>query len=35
MISIHAPHMGRDFRVVVRVHNASAISIHAPHIGRD
>ena len=35
IISIHAPHTGRDFRVVVRVHNASAISIHAPHTGRD
>ncbi len=35
LISIHAPHTGRDdYPVVVSTHT-NTISIHAPHTGRD
>ena len=34
VISIHAPHTGRDFRRLWRK-LCLAISIHAPHTGRD
>ena len=34
LISIHAPHAGRDFRNRL-CHNKGQISIHAPHAGRD
>ena len=34
LISIHAPHTGRDFTVLA-IANLPGISIHAPHTGRD
>ena len=34
LISIHAPHAGRDFEEK-RDYITSVISIHAPHAGRD
>ena len=34
-ISIHAPRVGRDRRVLAHEHHHSAISIHAPRVGRD
>ena len=35
IISIHAPHTGRDFAFAYTVNTDNAISIHAPHTGRD
>ena len=35
LISIHAPHTGRDLPVLVYTVRHSTISIHAPHTGRD
>ena len=35
MISIHAPHTGRDLQLLHGVLNRDIISIHAPHTGRD
>jgi len=34
MVSIHAPHAGRD-GAVARVEDVEIVSIHAPHAGRD
>src|ERR1039458_6860546 len=33
-VSIHAPHVGRDYPVPV-VNLGADVSIHAPHVGRD
>ncbi len=35
IISIHAPHAGRDYPRKPVSHGDGAISIHAPHAGRD
>ena len=34
MVSIHAPHAGRDRRYPYAAHRGG-VSIHAPHAGRD
>ena len=34
MVSIHAPHAGRDFRAIL-ITCKGIVSIHAPHAGRD
>ena len=34
-ISIHAPRVGRDILVLLRVVGVCLISIHAPRVGRD
>ena len=35
MISIHAPHTGRDTAETAKAGTTQKISIHAPHTGRD
>ena len=35
VISIHAPHTGRDDRELLIAYLNTGISIHAPHTGRD
>ena len=35
VISIHAPHTGRDLHLIPEVRLGRPISIHAPHTGRD